>query len=401
MDTAELMSGIAVVIDDDLVGAPVDGHDANSGADLIEHIVDWFETNWNLPFVKMRSLPKAELWPNLLRSASFVLLDWQLWGTQAETLQLYTIDHIKKFLTTARENLVPVYILTNADPDDVTDELRKLPTDVYDPQAAANNFIFVKRKSDFWNGTSVDVSTLNEWVNGNASVYALKTWHRVMDDAKSDLFQAMCRRNVNWPRVFWDTYRTDRADPSVSLTNMINDSVRGRMRLDAFEDIYLGAHESHVSGDELRRMIAETSFLGDEVLPKDEVRCGDLYKVRASRYWLNLRPDCDCIPRDGVDIGEVEIYCVEGKRLAQSALLKLFNNGHFEERVFQSVVFGIVDGKSILFDFSKLRVCKYSDVREQRIGRLLHPYVTKVQQRYALFIQRQALPRIPDAAVDA
>ena len=76
-----------------------------------------------------------------------------------------------------------------------------------------------------------------------------------------------------------------------------------------------------------------------------------------------------------------------------------FKNGHFEERVSQSVVFGVIDGKSILFDFAKLRVSKYSDVKDGRVGRLLHPYVTRVQQRYALFIQRQALPRIPDAAV--
>ncbi len=114
---------------------------------------------------------------------------------------------------------------------------------------------------------------------------------------------------------------------------------------------------------------------------------------------MNLRPDCDCIPRNGGDIGDIEVYCVEGKRLKPGELRRLFKNGHFEERVSQSVVFGIVDGKSILFNFARLRVCKYSEVRERRVGRLLHPFVTRVQQRYALFIQRQALPRIPDAAV--
>ena len=309
------------------------------------------------------------------------------------------IDDIREFLTTARENLVPVLILTNENPDDVTAELRKLPDDVYDEDATGSNFVFVEQKSGFWTGTSVDVGTLNAWVYGNASVYALKTWHRVMDSAKSELFQAMCRRSVNWPRVFWETYQTDGADPSVSLTNLINDSLRGRMRVDAFEEEHLGGHADDVSGEELRRLIAETSFRVAEVLPADEVRCGDLYEGEAKKYWLNLRPDCDCIPRDGGDIGDIEVYCVEGKRLKPGELRKLFKNGHFEERVSQSVVFGVVDGKSILFNFARLRVCKYSEVREQRVGRLLHPYVTRMQQRYALFIQRQALPRIPDAAV--
>ena len=55
-------------------------------------------------------------------------------------------------------------------------------------------------------------------------------------------------------------------------------------------------------------------------------------------------------------------------------------------------MFGVHDGNSILFHFDKLLVCKYSELREKRIGRLLHPYVTRVQQRYALYMQRQSTP---------
>ena len=397
METKELMSGIAVVIDDALDGAPVVG-----GEDLIGQIVKWFETEWKLPFVKMTMLPTPALWPNLLRAASFVLLDWQLWKEDVgDMLKRSTIDDIKEFLKAARENLVPVFILTNANLDDVKAELRKLPKDVYDEATAGNNFVSVEQKNVFWSGASVEVGTLETWVYGNASVYALKTWHRVLDGAKSELFQAMCRRSVNWPRVFWETYREDGADPSASLTNLINDSLRGRMRVDGFDDKHLGGPAGNVSGDELRGVIAETSFRVGGVLPPHEVRCGDVFQCEDKKYWLNLRPDCDCIPRDGGDVGEIDVYCVQGNRLPGNALRKMFKNGHFEERVSESVVFGIVDGKSILFKFAKLRVCKYSEVRKQRVGRLLHPYVTRVQQRYALFIQRQALPSIPRAAVDA
>ena len=349
----------------------------------------------------MTTLPEAAFQPNLFRSASFVLLDWRLWGSGGDALKLSILEDIKQFLTTARESLVPVLILTNENPDDVTAELRTLPSDVYDEDAKATNFVFVVQKNQFWTGTSVDLGTFDRWVYGNASVYALKTWDRVMESAKSELFRAMCRRNVNWPTVFWETYRTDGVDPSESLTNLISDSLRGRMRVDAFEGERLGGRAEDVSGEELRKLIVETSFRVADVLPPDEVRCGDLYEGEARKYWLNLRPDCDSIPRDSGDIGDIEVYCVEGKRLKPGELRKLFKNGHFEERVSQSVVFGVIDGKSILFDFARLRVWKYSEVRERRMGRLLHPYVTRVQQRYALFIQRQALPRLPDAAVKA
>ena len=400
MDTRDLMSGIAVVIDDAFASGQDGADDPSDGEDLIWKIVDWFETEWTVPFVKRKSLPKEASWPNLLRAASFVLLDWRLWGKGGETLRQSVIEDIKGFLTSARQNLVPVFILTNENPEEVTAELGELSDEVFDAAAAGTNFVFVEQKSRLWSGTSVEVTKLRDWVYGNASVYALKTWHHVLDDAKAELFQAMCRRSVNWPRVFWETYRTDGAEPSASLTMLINDSLTGRMRVDAFEEEHLGGQGTDVSAEELRGLIAETSFRDNEVLPPDEVRCGDLYAGEDRQYWLNLRPDCDCIPRGDGDVADVDVYCVKGKRLRPGDERKLFNkNGYFEERVSQSVVFGVVEGKSVLFQFDKLRVCKYAEVRDQRVGRLLHPYVTRVQQRYALYIQRQALPRIPEAAV--
>ena len=398
MKTSELLSGIAVVIDDAIT--PHASDDIDSGDDLIWQIVHWFEAEWKMPFVKQDSLPHPDSWPTLLRSASFVLLDWRLWGMGGETLRLGVIQSIMDFLKCARENLVPVFILTNEDPEEVKEELVKLPKDVYDEQASETNFVFVVQKTKFWSGSEVDVAKLREWVYGNASVYALKTWHRVLDGAKSELFQVMCRRTVNWPRVFWQTYQIDGAEPSTSLTNLISDSMRGRMRADAFEDEHLGKSTDDVSADELRRLIAETSFRANSMLPDDEIRCGDLYARSRQKYWLNLRPDCDCIPRNGGDAGDIDVYCVQGKRLGPSQLQGKFSNGQFFERVSEAVVLGVHDGNSILFRFDKLRVCKYSDIRTQRIGRLLHPYVTRVQQRYALYMQRQALPRIPVEAID-
>ncbi len=399
MNTKDLMSGIAVVIDDALTyDSPTEGGDDESG-DLIRRIVNWFEIEWKLPFVKLRALPNSESRTNLLRSASFVLLDWKFWGSGGEMLKQDVIKKIGDFLISARENLVPVLILTNENIDDVRDELRKLPREVYDEEADVNNFVFVLQKNELWAGELVDAGTIEAWVYGNTSVYALKTWGRVLGSAKSELFQIMSKRSMDWPRVFWKTYREDGADPSASLTNLINDNVKGRMRVDAFDKEYFDNKADDVSREELQRLIAEASFRGSESLPMDEIRCGDLFKVENKKYWLNLRPDCDCIPRDESAIGDVDLHCVEGKIIRPGALSNMFKNGHFEERVNQSIVFGVVDGKSILFDFAKLRVCKYSEVRSQRSGRLLHPYVTRVQQRYALFIQRQALPRIPDAAI--
>jgi len=397
MEIERLMSGIAVVIDDAL-----DGSSGTSADDQIEQIVNWFEDEWKVPFVRMTELPEEKIRPNLLRSASFVLLDWRLWPLDvpgADMLRKKIISEIGEFLKTARENLVPVFILTNEALEDVRPELEKLPRDVYDAETINSNFVFVKRKSDFLSGAGVDVESLKSWVYGNASVYALKTWQHVMGDAKVALFQAMCQRSTDWPKIFWATYKKDGVDPSASLTNLINDSLQGRMQVNGFEENHLGDPPGDVSGDELRKLIAETSFLRGEFLSQSEVRCGDMYNKGGRKYWLNLRPDCDCIPRDGQSIDDVELQCVEGERLKPNKAGERVGEGRYNERIFQSGVFGVVDGESICFDLRKVTICRYAEFKQHRVGRLLHPYVTRVQQRYAFYIQRQALPRIPDAAI--
>ena len=399
MDTKKLMAGIAVVIDDALREEPGGEEDGDVSGERIGKIVDWFEQEWNLPFVKGDALPKQAAWPNLLRAASFVLLDWRLWGSGGEALRQSMLEDIKQFLVAARENLVPVFILTNENTDDVIQELGKLPEGVYAEGSEETNFVFVESKSEMWSGAGVDVGRLTDWVFGNASVYALKAWERALHGAKDELFQAISAPNMHWPRVFWEAYVTDGAQPSASLTSLINDSLCGRMRSDAFAEEHLQGEYSGVSDVELRGLVAEASFRPADVLPTNEVRSGDLFEGETRKYWLNLRPDCDCIPRDGGDARDVDLHCVEGKRLSRGDLRKLFKNGHFEERVSQSVVFAVDQGRSILFDFGKFRVWKYSELREKRLGRLLHPYITRVQQRHALYVQRQALPRVPDAAV--
>ena len=400
METSELMSGIGVVIDDALEKKPAVDGDVGNSADSIDEIVKWFETRWNIPFVKHCKLPSQTQWPNLLSAASFVLLDWQLWPAGAAELEKETIENIGKFLECAAKNLVPVFILTNENPEDVKSKLVCMPEHVYNENITDTNFVFFEEKKSFWNGESVKIERLKEWVYGNASVYALKTWNRSFDKARSDLFGAMCKRSINWPCVFWKNYQTDGAEPSSSLTTLINDSLIGRMRVDAFKGEHLKQQHAEILPEELRQLIGEASFRQKDVLPEDEIRCGDIFRQRPRKFWLNLRPDCDCIPRNGRPVDKVDLYCLECELIdLENRKEHVFKHGQFLSPVNQIIVFGVIDGDSILVRFNKLKVIKFSEVKQCRIGRLLHPYVTVVQQRYASYIQRQALPRIPAQAV--
>ena len=229
-------------------------------------------------------------------------------------------------------------------------------------------------------------------------MYALKAWNRAFHAARTDLFGSMYARSADWPRVFWKAYKDDGVDPGSSLTHLINDNLRGRMRTGAFESEVLAAPAGgDVSREDLQALIAEVS-LQSKSMPDDEIRCGDLFRRPKGKILINIRPDCDCVPRN-TEIDEVDLYCIEGKRISDSQLGSKFKQGQIAEHIAEGIVFGVCQGRSMRFDFKKLSVEKFGELKPHRVGRLLHPYLTRLQQRYALFLQRQGLPRIPEGAV--
>ena len=397
MNLKDLMSGIAVVIDDALEPAATGSTDNDDSRDLIVRIVERLEREWSLPLYKSTAMPPTETWPNLLRSASFILLDWNLWPSGSSQLERDGKRESVRFLAQARDHLVPVFIFTNENRVDVADQL---PDDIYRIDSPDKSFVFIQGKDELLLGDSLDLSAVQEWMMKNASVYALKMWDQVFRDARRDLFSSMYTKSPDWPRVFWRAYEQDGVDPSLSLTHMITDSLQGRVRTNAFEAEMLantGTVDARVPRKDLRELISATIFR--RVSPDDEIRCGDLFRQPGGKYLLNIRPDCDCIPRQGAEPDKVDLYCIKGRKMRQSELEGDYDNGRFRERDDQGIVFAAVDGRSIRFKFKELRVEKFGALKSDRIGRLLHPFVTRIQQRYALFLQRQGLPRIPREAV--
>ena len=390
MELKDLLSGIAVVIDDKIE------EDRGEDPDRILEIVNQLEQGRNLPFYKAIKIPPKDTWPNLLQAASFILLDWKLWPTAASQLERAGIEKNIEFIKQAKDYFVPVLIFTNEDPEDIKSEL---PHDVYQEETAEKSFVFVQQKKELLHGDELGLSAIEQWIKKNASVYALKTWERVFHVAKKDLFSSMYARSPDWPKVFWEAYGDDGVDPSSSLTHLINDNLRGRMRTDAFEAEILGAAPPKVPQDELRELIGEISF--QDAVPANEIRCGDLFQPSEKRYLLNIRPDCDCVPRGGQPIDRVELYCIEGEAMSDEELKGSYQGrlGQFEEHVGESIAFSVHERKSVRFRFKKLRIKRFAEIKDHRIGRLLHPYLTRIQQRYALYLQRQGLPRIPEAAV--
>lgn len=374
MDLRELLSGIGVVIDDAL--HPDAAASDDDDRDRIVDIVAQFESEWSLPFFKTGNMPPDDAWANLLDSASFVLLDWKLWPDGApDELRRHGIRKNRQFVEEARAYSVPVFIFTNEDLDEIKYHLRH----VYDDEALAKSFVFIQRKEELLSNGMLELRVIHNWVSGNASVYALKKWDQLFRAARKDLFSAMYTGSPEWPRVFWRSYEEDGVDPGLALTEMINDSLRGRMQFNAFDEEIPGSSDAgsdEVSSSQLRSLVAATYFL--ETLPETHARCGDLFKHKKGKYLLNIRPDCDCIPRGNREAEDVRLYCIEGRKINDSRLREKYYRGQFSEHIGEAIAFAVIEGRSVWFSFRKLRLMTFGELKERRIGRLLHPYVTRI-----------------------
>ena len=95
------------------------------------------------------------------------------------------------------------------------------------------------------------------------------------------------------------------------------------METDVFADRVLSKRPYAIDSEGIKSVLEGASFISQERLPKGNIRSGDVFKKNAKNYFLNIRPDCDCIPRGNKPLDNIELYCLEG-RVMESKRIKEF-----------------------------------------------------------------------------
>ena len=129
--------------------------------------------------------------------------------------------------------------------------------------------MFVQPKRELLANGSLNLDHVREWARDNSSVYVLKKWDQLFRGARRALFRAMYTGSPEWPRVFWRSYEEDDVDPGLALTEMINDSLRGRMQANAFDEglpSNAAAMSEEVPREQLRALIGATCFVDGLVI---------------------------------------------------------------------------------------------------------------------------------------
>lgn len=400
MKQSEHFRGIAVVIDDEI----------KQEDSLIAKIVQQIDSNGGYT-VKLTALPDAERGLENLTGAAFFILDWQLNSTLVgDPTGLTHIDlpgaiaghrdedKIRFLKEISKYCYAPVFIFTAGDTDNITQALNNADGLYSDPRSSR---IFIKKKDEVVEKGIYAV--LDDWVEQNPSALVLCAWEQANQRAKNEVFADFYDKTPQWPLLLWKTFEADGMPPAIELREIIGRVIHSRMApLDVDLQTAATEVENRIGDDPdayraaLFNVLEGERLVRAERLPPNFTTTGDVFKF-SGHFWINIRPQCDCVARGGA---EVELYLLKGDKAPQAKLQAIDPTyGTFPEMHSQAAVFAMYEGSTVVFNFKTICIKGWSEFKEKRIGRLLPPFVTRIQQRYAAYLQRPGLPRIPEALV--
>ena len=390
----DLFVGVAVIIDDEV----------NDNKSTISKIVSQI-SSLNIPILKYDKMPSDEEIKHFA-NLSFVLLDWKLeteslpTGGHSAELEKENDDNIRNFIKKLKEVCYcPILIFSNEEASAL--EMKLTEFAIIKEKKPSN--IFIQNKSDLQITDSFK-SKIVSWMKKTPSVYLLKEWEIEYHKSKTKLFYELQEIDPCWPMIMLKCYVKDDTEPRIEFRDLIARNIFGRMTEFAFNTKLIDMSSTAINKNELRMIIE-----GTKIIKKDENKkpmTGDIYRKDGSEpeeteYYINIRAQCDLLREE-----DPYIYLLKGKQLIQNSSGKIteakFEHGEFQQRVNHEIISFIDDGKIIEFQFKEFSIKKFSSLETEqlkKIGRLIPPYITRIQQRFSHYFQRQGLPSIPVEAI--
>lgn len=384
-DIIQLFSGIGVVIDEAINAS----EDSPNG---IQKIIQSIE-NKHIPLLKYEELPNDETLSQL-HSINFVILDWNLSGIQP--IPQATINDNVDFLKKLKDIcFVPLFIFSDEDSHAIEVALSE------NGITTQNSPIFIRKKEDLDTAEKL-FDEIEKWMKKTPSVYVLKEWDKATREAKTNMFWSLSEVHPAWPKVLMDTIKKDGGNQKMELIDMLQGNLNNRLSYPELDvNLIKQKASTGITKEELRTILECERFLPVSSLP-DHPYAGDVYIIE-DKYYINIRPDCDII-RDAKKDNK-KMYLLSGEIVDETRINAndknsiTFNSGEFIEKNHCCFV-AFIKGKILQFSFKELEVRPWNEISDNRIGRLLPPFITKIQQKYSAYLQRQGLPSIPKEAIE-
>lgn len=383
-DIVQLFSGIGVVIDEAI-------HDDNQTPNGIQKIVQSIESK-HIPLLQFEDLPDDEVISKLY-SISFLILDWNLSGVQP--IPKATIDDNIVFLKKLKEIcFIPLFIFSDEDPHTIEVTLSE------NGITAENSPIFIKKKDELDTVEKL-FGEIESWLKTTPSIYVLKEWEKATVEAKTKMLWALSATHPAWPKILMTSIKKDGGNQEMELIDMLQSNLKYRLSYPSLDINLIKQQKTDgITRKELRQILECERFIPSSSLPNHPF-AGDVFII-GDVYYVNIRPDCDIIrdaEKDNKNMYLLSCKIVDETKINADVEDRIvFDSGEFIEKN-NCCFIAFVKGNILQLSLKELTTLPWNDIKDKRIGRILPPYITKIQQKYSAYLQRQGLPRIPKEAI--
>ena len=382
-----VLSGPVVFIDDQLE------EEGSQAADLLLEI-----RKSGRPVAWATSLPSdVDEWFAHWRSLAFVVLDWDLsansgGATGSSTLSDFERQKLFKFVRRLlAEIFCPVFIISAEDTMDILRQLTE-QQEFLREDGTLDTRISVHAKSVLMGDI---VAKLTDLVSQSPALTALKAWEHEYESAKNALFLDLNLIEPDWAAFVWKEAEADGVDPSFELASSINANLASRFNPVVFDEQVIRDYAGQVSGASRRRIAEGRTLIPGKHLASSTVLPGDLFKDPKDPVdviWMNVSPACHTTGREGE---LVRLHVLKGLRLdppkSKSAFKALVNSNRGPNKV---LVHSMLHGYPYTFSFGAAEIRSWEELEGMRIGRLLRPYITQIQQMHGAYIQSEGVPGV-------
>lgn len=441
MDIKNLFNGIAVIIDNEI----------NDDDSDIAKIKKNIEKN-NIPVATYCDIPDCEV-IDALSHASFIVLDWDYFNDSSiledpnerlmmpSELKEEKQKEVTNFIKSMLEKIfVPIFIFTAHNPEGVTESLKEEKILISDRP----NRVFIKQKTAVSSEQEL-FDSMNEWLKNIPSAYVLKEWEKEVQRAKDEMFLELYRYSPNWVTIIWDMLKNDSIEYKFEFGSFITKNLINRVNQYNFSEEYL-KEKFTPTQNELPEIIERERYIEYSNQP-EQAYTGDLFKETTesnTTYYLNIRAQCD-LARDK----KVKLYLLKGRLLnpqdivtediritSEGDLIFGNNNVYKLDKIKEicdkaqggrdnselielneklhthrnkafvrhgeilekkpEVIMVCVDGGKIIKFRLDLCVKEFKEYKDKRIGRILPPYINRIQQKCSQYIVREGIMPIPE-----
>ena len=448
MDVKSLFCGIAVIIDDEI-------DDPGSSINQIKNIL----AESNIPVLTFNRIPSEEIIPSL-SSASLIILDWDYFHENIDNIdnivgeidsriikpavlgdeeEARLISFIRKLL---KSIFAPVFIFTSKPIDDIQSKL--VDESLYFTDKP--NRLFIKSKNEVATEDAL-FDTLENWLKESPSAYVLKVWNKTIVETHNNTFIELYNCSPNWVKLIWETIKNDSIESQEEFGAFLTKNIVNHIKEYEFNEEILDRSIDGSNENDIIKIIENERFIYYDDQP-NQVYTGDLFKESGGKYFLNIRAQCD-LSRPDNRTGEYDpvLFGVEGKAIKNKDIIssdirltsegKLvfenqepfsldqlreicrndaeligFNNNfrRFRNKVFfqngtfigrsDKIIICCINGERILqFDLD-LHHRLFSEVKDKRVGRILPPYITQIQQKCSAYLIREGTIPTPQKIIE-